>query len=96
MNTATPTSLDTTETVHPADALSAEPARRSVELAFLRRLTDAASASSAAILGKAERSGDSVAANLGRMQSAVFKKAARALEPSVPEDAGFGRFRDRS
>jgi hypothetical protein len=97
MNTATHSSLDSAESVRPVDALSAEPARRSIELAFLRRLTDAAKVAGTAVLGKAaEADGDSVSANLARMQSPVFKRAARALEQSVPEDAGFGRFRDRA
>lgn len=98
MNTATrnasPDAAETT--VRADDALSVEPARRSVELAFLRRLTDAARNAGAAVLSKAAQAedGDSVSANLARMQSPVFKRAARALEQSVPEDAGFGRFRD--
>ena len=96
MNPSNHTHLDSTETARPVDALSAEPAERSVELAFLRRLTDAAKAAGAAILRKAEQSdGDTVAASLARMQSPAFKRAARALEQSVPDDAGFGRFRNR-
>jgi hypothetical protein len=94
MNSATPTHLDSTETARPVDALSAEPARRSVELAFLRRFTDAAKTASAAILQRAQND-DSVSAGLARMQSPAFKRAARALEQAVPTDAGFGRFRDQ-
>jgi hypothetical protein len=79
------------------DALSTDPARRSVELAFLRRFSALAEAAGAAVLSNAEQAdGDSVSANLARVQSPVFKRAARALEQTVPESAGFGRFRDRA
>lgn len=37
---------------------------------------------------------DSVDANLARMQNPLFKRFARTLEQFVPDDAGFGRFRD--
>ena len=97
MNTATHTHLDSVESARPLDALSLEPARRSVELAFLRRVTDAARLAGTAMLGKAAQAeGDSVSANLSRMQSPVFKRVARALEQAIPEDTGFGRFRDRN
>jgi len=43
-----------------------------------------------------EADGDCVDANLARMQSPLFKRAARALEQFVPERVGFGRFRDRN
>lgn len=35
----------------------------------------------------------SVDENLARMQNPLFKRMARALEQSVPERVGFGRFR---
>lgn len=38
---------------------------------------------------------DSVDARLKCLQSPLFKRLARALEQSVPETKGFGRFRDR-
>lgn len=41
-----------------------------------------------------EADGDCVDANLARMQHPFFKVVARALEQFVPDDAGFGRFRD--
>ena len=37
---------------------------------------------------------DSVDANLKRMQNPLFKRLARTFEQSVPENVGFGRFRD--
>lgn len=37
---------------------------------------------------------DSVDANLKRMQNPFFKRLARTFEQSVPENVGFGRFRD--
>ena len=96
MNTTTDTHLDSPESARPADVLSVEPARRSVELAFFRRITDTAKVTGAAILGKAAQAeGDTVAANLARMQSAAFKRLARTLEQSIPDGTGFGRFRQK-
>jgi hypothetical protein len=86
--------LDSVESARSVDTLSLDPARRSVELAFLRRATEAARGAGSAILGKAAQiEGDSVSANLARMQSPVFKRIAHALEQTIPEDTGFGRFR---
>lgn len=86
--------LDSVESARSVDTLSLDPARRSVELAFLRRVTEAARGAGSAILGKAAQiEGDSVSANLARMQSPVFKQIAHALEQTIPEDTGFGRFR---
>lgn len=97
MNTAIHTHPDSAESARVVDALSPEPARRSVELAFLRRIADAAKMAGTVMLGKAARvEDDSVTANLTRMQSPIFKRVARALEQDIPEDAGFGRFRDHN
>lgn len=94
MNTANNTHSDSAESTSPADVLSDEPARRSVELAFLRRITYTAKLAGTAILNNAAQAeGDTVAANLGRMQSPVFNQLARALEQSIPGGTGFGRFR---
>lgn len=94
MNKTTDTHLDSAESASASDLLSVEHAQRSVELAFLRRITKAAKVSGTAILGKAaDDEGDTVAKNLARMQSPVFKRLARALEQSIPDGAGFGRFR---
>lgn len=43
-----------------------------------------------------ESENDSVDANLARMQNPLFKRAARALEQNIPNNVGFGRFRDRN
>lgn len=87
MNTTTDTHLDSPESARPADVLSVQPA-------FLRRITDTAKVTGAAILSKAAQAeGDTVAENLARMQSPVFKQLARALEQSIPDGTGFGRFR---
>ena len=86
--------LDSVESARSVDTLSLDPTRRSVELAFLRRVTEAARGAGSAILGKAAQiEGDSVSANLARMQSPVFKRIAHVLEQTIPEDTGFGRFR---
>lgn len=94
MNKTTDTHLDSPESASPTDVLSVEPIQRAVELAFLRRITDAAEATGKAILSNAAQAeGDTVGANLARMQDPAFNRLARALEQSVPEDTGFGRFR---
>lgn len=94
MNTTTHTLSDSAESARHTDLLSDEPALRSVELAFLRRIADAAKLAGTAILSKAALGeGDTVGANLARMQSPVFKQLARALEQSIPDGTGFGRFR---
>lgn len=94
MNTTTDTHLDPAESARPADLLSVDPAQRAVEIAFLRRVTDAAKVTGTAILDKAAHDeGDTVAKNLARMQNPVFKRLARALEQSIPDGTGFGRFR---
>jgi hypothetical protein len=94
MNTANNSRSDSAEAASPADVLSVAPIQRAVELAFLRRITDTVKVTGAAILSKAAQAeGDTVAANLARMQSPVFKQLARALEQSIPEGTGFGRFR---
>lgn len=97
MNSPTHPPLDSAESARHFDTLSVEPARRSIELAFLHRITDAAKAAGTAILDNAAQSdADSIPANLARMQSPVFQGIARALEQSIPDDEGFGRFRDRN
>jgi hypothetical protein len=94
MNKANNTRSDSAEAASPADVLSVEPARQSAELAFLRRIADAAEATGKAILSKAAQAeGGTVAVQLSRMQSPVFKRLARALEQSIPDGTGFGRFR---
>lgn len=77
----------------PDDLLSATSAERSVELRFLQRCGRAAGLAGSAALDKARQSdGGSFSDALARMGSPVFKTAARALEASVPEDRGFGKF----
>lgn len=93
MKTAPTTHSDFAEAASPADVLSDEPARRSVELAFLRRVNEASEATGTAILGKAAQAEGDTVANMARMQNPVFKRLARALEQSIPADRGFGRFR---
>ena len=94
MKKASRTHTNSAVSASPADVLSVEPAQRSVELAFLRRLSEAAKVSGSAILGKAAQADDyAESGNLARMQNPVFKRLARALEEAIPTDRGFGRFR---
>lgn len=93
MKKASRTHTDSPESASPADVLSDEPARRSVELDFLRRITDASEATGTAVLSKAAQAEGDTVANMARMQNPVFKRLARALEEAIPTDRGFGRFR---
>lgn len=79
------------------EALSPEADKRSIELAFLQRVSRTVQDAATAVLGAAEAatSQDSFSATYARMRSPVFGTMSKALEQSVPKDAGFGRFRGR-
>ncbi|OWQ89377.1 hypothetical protein CDN98_02215 [Roseateles terrae] len=96
MSHAMPQPWDSSPTERQPDPLSAEPGKRSVELAFLSRLMDAAKTAGSAVLKRADRAPSSVATSLEHMQNPVFQQAARAMERSMPVNTGFGRFRDEN
>lgn len=79
-----------------SEALSPEADKRTIELAFLQRVTRAVRGAATAALGVAEGPAgqDSFSATYARMRSPVFEAMSKALEPTVPKDAGFGRFRE--
>ena len=96
MSHTMPHPWDSSPSERQQDPLSAEPGKRSVELAFLSRLMDAAKTAGAAVLKRADRGAPSVANSLEQMQNPVFQRAARAMEQSIPVKTGFGRFRDEN
>ena len=77
------------------DALSPEAEKRSIELAFLRRLTAMASDAAAQVLAVADKpdAGKLFAESYAQIRSPIFEAISSQMEKSVPEDAGFGRFR---
>ena len=77
------------------NVLSFEPARRSIELAFLHRINEAAKETSVTLDKATQVKDDSFSTHLACMQNPVFKRIARELEQSIP-DTGFGPFRGRS
>lgn len=97
MNTAAKSRpLEHAELVRFDDALSAEPAQRSIELAFLQRLAHAARDASSGLLERADLATEaSVDSALAHMQGPAFQRAARAMEQTVASPAGFGRFRGK-
>lgn len=86
-----------------ADVLSADDERRHVELAFLKRHSSSVSKSASKALRAAskqrsinEATSVAVEATYNQMRSAVFVKMARAMEKDVPQESGFGRFKEGS
>ena len=80
-----------------ANLLSAEPEKQSIEVAFIQRCLQTNRAETAGVLAMAARvtPGQRFSAAFAQMQSPVFTKIARAMELSVPETSGFGRFKGR-
>jgi len=80
-----------------ADALSPEAEKRSIELAFLRRLTAMASGAAAQILVLADQpdAGELFEDSYAQIRNPIFETISSQMEKSVPEDAGFGRFRSK-
>lgn len=77
------------------DVFSTDPEKRTIELAFLRRLTSVATSAAAETLAAAMKpSPASFAEDLAYVRSPMFAKMARALEESVSQDADFGPFRE--
>ena len=79
------------------DVLSPEADKRSIELAFLQRVSRTVRSAASAVLGAAETPAgqDSFSATYARIRSPVFETMSKALEHTVSKDAGFGRFRGR-
>lgn len=78
-----------------AALFSSDPQRRQVERELLARWTDELEAASAvALLATDAPAAHPFERDLSRMQHPVFQRLARALEKPVPQDTGFGRFRD--
>ena len=96
MNTVTHRQTEPTPGSAVAEVLSPEAGKRGIELAFLERVTKAAfSAAVAAVeAGASVARKEKFSTAYTRMRSPVFEKVSKALEHTVPEDAGFGRFRD--
>jgi len=79
-----------------ADLLSAEPERQRIENSFIQRFIKTSKAESAKALALAELTPEQrFSAAFIRMQNPIFTRIAGALERSVPETSGFGRFKGR-
>jgi hypothetical protein len=78
-----------------SDMLSPESEKRRIELAFLARIARAFKLGGSLALERAgsSKGADSFSASYARMRSPVFEAMSKSLEQTVPEDAGFGRFR---
>ena len=79
-----------------ASVLSADPATREIEIAFVKRLLDAAPSGSVVSLDEAAglTPQEQVSATYTRMEHPGFGGLSRALERLVPDTRGFGRFDD--
>jgi hypothetical protein len=76
--------------------LSAEPEKQSIEIALIQRFIQTSKVETARALALADLTPEQrFSAVFARMQSPIFTKVARALERSIPETSGFGRFKGR-
>lgn len=80
-----------------AKYFSAEPEKQRIELSFLERLVNAKAVESAKELRfEAKMTPEKrFAKSYDQIRNPVFRLLSNLLEPSVPEEKGFGKFRGR-
>ena len=97
MHKLTPAPALHTSNLEAMEVFSANPEVRKIEISFMQRFLQVSAEQSAEAL--AAVSGDACeqrfSSTFARMQNPLFARISRALEATVPQTEGFGKFRSR-
>ena len=97
MSTITFVTTEPSEAQELTGLLSQEPEKQRIELSFVQRFLKTSEAVSRKALESAARvtPEQTFASEYARMQHPIFAKVSSALERSIPDTPGFGRFKGR-